>query len=125
MYKGGGEEKPDDSDHPQPLPIFDPWKDLSKIFQTVWRHHRKVWVLNEAVDENDKWREKLEKMMKLQDGQLTTFFRQYELTPVEYRGKKYFFEIVKPVPSPTPELESKLNLTPLSPKALKKKDNQK
>src|SRR5207248_2449634 len=109
----------------QPTPVPDPWRDLSKTFLTVWKHHRKVWVLSEAVDEKDMWRGKLEKMMKLSDGQLTTFFHQYELKPVEYRGKTYFFEVVKPAPSPTPTLEPRFTPSPLNPKELKSKDKQK
>ena len=94
-----------------PVPPPDPWQDLSDVFQTIWKHHRKVWALSESIEENDAWREKLERMMDLPKGRLLTFFHQYELTPVEYHGRTYFYEIVKPSPSPTPT-EKEIRLTP-------------
>lgn len=94
-----------------PTPTPDPWKDLSDVFQSTWKRKRKVWALNEAVEENDAWREKLERMMKLPEGQLVAFFGQYKLEPVEYQGKIYFYEVLRPSPTPTPH-PSEIRLTP-------------
>jgi hypothetical protein len=88
-----------------PVPAPDPWKDLSALFQKYWKHHRKVWVLTEVVDENDDWREKLEQLMGLPDRQLITFFQQYKLTEVSYHGKTYFYEVEPPAPIPAPTAE--------------------
>jgi hypothetical protein len=88
-----------------PVPAPDPWKDLSALFQKFWKHHRKVWVLTEVVDEDNDWRQKLEQLMGLPDRQLITFFQQYKLTEVSYHGKTYFYEVEPqaPVPAPTDE----------------------
>lgn len=87
------------------VPKPDPWKDLDGLFQNTWRRHRKVWVLAEAVDEDDMWRGRLEQLMKFSEGQLTVFFRQYPLAPVPYHGKVYFYQVGQPqvTPTPTPE----------------------
>jgi hypothetical protein len=85
-----------------PTPPPDPWADLSKLFESVWKHHRKVWVLTEAVDEKDDWRARLESLMKLPPGKLTEYFRSYELKPVTYQQKIYFYEVVQPTATPSP-----------------------
>ena len=59
-----------------------------------WKHHHKVRVLAEAVDEKDEWRLKVEQMMVLPDGQLTEFFRSFELKPVLYHKKVYFYQVL-------------------------------
>ncbi|HVZ81404.1 MAG TPA: hypothetical protein VHE12_11515 [bacterium] len=86
-----------------PTPPPDPWKDLSDLFAGVWKRHRKVWVLTEAVDEKDDWRIRLENLMKLPPGKLTEFFKSYELRPVTYQKKIYFYEVVQPSPTPSPK----------------------
>jgi hypothetical protein len=91
-----------------PVPVVtptvppDPWGDLSKVFESVWKRHRKVWVLTEAVDEKDDWRARLEGLMKLPPGKLTEYFNTYELKPVTYQQKIYFYEVVRPAPTPGP-----------------------
>lgn len=82
--------------------LADPWNDLSGLFQKVWKHHRKVWVLTEAVDGDDGWRVRLETLLKLPEGQLRNFFTQYHLDPISYHGSVYFYEVVQPTPVPTP-----------------------
>ncbi len=111
------EEKPEKAGEPksklkEPLVKPDPWKDLAAVFQKVWKHHRKVWVMAEAEDENDPWYGKFERLMKFPGGQLSSFFHQYDLSPVSYKGNVYFYEMHKPVevPTPTPTVE----VTPVS-----------
>ena len=89
------EPEPDSAQHDQP----DPWTDLTDSFQKIWKHHRKVWVLTEAVDNFDGGRRLLEEAMALPDGQVRAYFSQFELQPVSYHGKIYFYEVVQPPPS--------------------------
>jgi hypothetical protein len=82
-----------------PTPTPDPWKDLADRFKDKWKHHRQVWVMTEAEDENDAWREKLEKMLNLPEGRMSDFFHQYGQEPVTYRGKVYFCKLLEPTPT--------------------------
>ena len=84
-----------------PAPTPDPWKDLQGVFVHKWTHHRKVWVMTEAADENDAWKMKLEKMLNMPQGQISGFFHQYSLNPVAYKGKVYFYEMTLPTPTPS------------------------
>jgi hypothetical protein len=98
----------------------DPWGDLSGLFRKSWERHRKVWVLAEAVDENDSSRKDLEKLMGLPEGQLITFFNQYSLEPVSYHEKVYFYQVVQPPPAgPSPETP-----TAVAQKEKKKRDKK-
>jgi hypothetical protein len=81
----------------------DPWGDLDAVFQTTWKHRRKVFVLREVVDEKDDWNIKFNKLMKLPEGQLIGFFKRYDLVPVTYHEKVFFYEVNKPIPTPTPD----------------------
>lgn len=102
----------------------DPWLDLSGVFQDVWKHHRKVWVLTEAVDDGENWRTRLEQLMNLPDGQLKVFFTQYKLNPVVYKGKIYFYEVCQP--GPTASTNSGVEPKPVSaPEKGKKNDKGK
>ena len=105
-----------------PVPVVtpvvppDPWGDLSKVFESVWKRHRKVWVLTEAVDEKDDWRVRLEGLMKLPAGKLTEYFHTYELKPVTYQQKIYFYEVFQPTPAPgAPGSPDKDAVTPKDP----------
>jgi len=77
----------------------DPWKDLMGVLDQTWKHHRKVWVMVEVVDENDPWYGKFERFMRLPMGQLSAFFHQYDLAPVSYNGNVYYYELKKTVGS--------------------------
>ncbi|HEY5038058.1 MAG TPA: hypothetical protein VIJ93_03195, partial [bacterium] len=92
-----------EKDEIQPKP--DPWADLAELFTKVWRRHRKVWVLTEVADENESWNLKFENFLKIPRGQTSSFFHQYQLNPVSYHHQVFFYEIVKPTPTPTPVLE--------------------
>lgn len=89
-------------DESAPIPTLDPWGDLTRMIQDRWAHHHRVWVLAEAVDEKDDWRIKFETMMGLPPGQLTAFFRSFQLKSVPYHGKVYFYQVL---PNPTVPLE--------------------
>ncbi len=95
-----------------PTPTPDPWKDLADRFEDKWKHHRKVWVMTEAADENDAWRKKLEKMLNFPEGRMSDFFRQYGQEPVTYRGKVYFCQLLEPTPTVAPVVE--VTPTPVS-----------
>lgn len=79
--------------------IANPWNDLSGTFQKTWLHHRKVWVLTEAVTDFDGGRQLLEETLKLSQGRVRDFFEQYQLQPVAYHGTVYFYEVLQP-PAP-------------------------
>jgi hypothetical protein len=85
---------------PASMPL-DPWGDLTNLFKDRWKHHHRVWVLAEAVDEKDEWRMKLEKLMGLPLGQLTDFFKGFELKPVLFHKKIYFYQVLEPENIPT------------------------
>jgi hypothetical protein len=94
-----------------PVPL-DPWGDLTSMFKDKWKHHHRVWVLAEAVDEKDEWRMKLEMLMGLPLGQLTDFFKGFELKPVLYHKNIYLYQVLEPLPlpvepTPTPEFSLK------------------
>jgi hypothetical protein len=89
-----------------PTPTPDPWKDLADRFEEKWKHHRQVWVMAEAEDENDAWREKLEKMLNLPEGRMSDFFHQYGQEPVTYRGKVYYCQLLEPTPTVVPMAEA-------------------
>jgi hypothetical protein len=74
--------------------VIDPWGDLTDLIQDKWDHRRKVWVLAEAVDEKDDWRFKFETMMGLPTGQLTQYFKSFDLKPMPYHGKVYFYQVL-------------------------------
>lgn len=76
------------------------WTDLTGIFQATWKRHRKVWALVEAVDGTDPSLGHLERIMKLREGRIKDFFMQFELRPVTYHGKLFFYEVIQPVPDP-------------------------
>ncbi len=101
-------------------PNPDPWKDLRERIENKWRHHRKVWVMAEAEDENDAWREKLEKMLGLPNGQMSDFFHQYGQEPVTYRGKVYFYQLLEPTPTVPPIAETTPVLGPQNAEKVKK-----
>jgi hypothetical protein len=84
-----------------PIPT-DPWGDLTNLMKDKWKHHHRVWVLAEVVDQNDQWRMKLENLMGLPLGQLTEFFNEFELKPVLYHKNVYFYQVLEPM-SPSPE----------------------
>jgi hypothetical protein len=86
--------------HPAPKP-HDVWTDLSDTFQETWKHHHKVYVLTEAVNEIDGGRQLLEETMHLPQGRVREFFKQYQLKPVSYQGQVYYYEVVRP-PDPDP-----------------------
>ena len=96
-----------------PTPVsLDPWGDLTDIFKQEWKHHHRVWVLTEAVDEKDAWRIRLEKMMELPPGQLTDFFNGFELKPVIYHKNVYFYEVRKPKTTALMDSEDEDNQKP-------------
>jgi hypothetical protein len=84
-----------------PIPA-DPWGDLTNLMKDKWKHHHRVWVLAEVVDEKDQWRMKLENLMGLPLGQLTEFFNEFELKPVLYHKNIYFYQVLEPM-TPSPE----------------------
>ena len=106
-YKGLGEPpvvKPEKKAGHGPKTKPDPWTDLSAVFRQTWKHHRKVFVLTEAVDDVAGARSLLEEAMHLPDGKVRLFFTRYKLEPVPFRGKVYFYEVVQPSPAaPVPK----------------------
>ncbi|MGH7739617.1 MAG: hypothetical protein ACREL1_05670 [bacterium] len=83
--------RPEEGEAPPP---GDPWLDLNSIFQSAWNDHHRVWVLAEVVDPQSAWASRWEQLEKMEDGTLRNFFDQYDLSPVTYRDKVYFYEVL-------------------------------
>ena len=90
----------------------DPWTDLNSLMEKTWKRHRKIWALDEVVNENNEWNMKFEGFSKLPRGIVSRFFQQYPLKPIAYHGKVYYYEVQKPIPTPTPVLETTLEVMP-------------
>ncbi len=105
-YKTIGDKEtgktPEKESNAASMPYPDPWADLSRSFQQTWKHHRKVWILTEAVDDFDGGRQLLEETLKLPEGRVREFFEQYQLKPITYSGRVYFYEVLKPLPVAAP-----------------------
>ncbi len=104
----------------------DPWGDLSEVFQDAWKRHRKVWALTETVDSIDGGRQLLEETLKLPEGTIREYFvNTYKLKPIAYHKKVYFYEVLKPVPTPaaaTVPSESAVDSAPTTAPQLPKKE---
>lgn len=103
----------------------DPWVDLSGVFQDTWKHHRKVWLLTETVDNIDGGRQLLEATLKLPEGRIREFFTTtYKLKPIAYHKKIYFYEVLKPAPAASAPVTGLSPKSLTTPTAVKPKDKQ-
>jgi hypothetical protein len=72
---------------------WDPSADLDAQFRSVWKRHRKVFVLRELCDPKSQWTPQVEKINRLPEGFFQEFWRLYPMRNVSYQGNTYFFEL--------------------------------
>jgi hypothetical protein len=72
------------------------WTALDTQFQETWKRHRQVWALTETVSNFDGGRELMEESLRMHIGRVRQFFKQYDLKPVSYQGRVYFYEVLQP-----------------------------
>ena len=83
---------------------WDPSNVLDAQFRSVWKRHRKVFVLRELCDPQSQWTPQVEKINHLTEGFFRELWGCYPMREVSYQGNTYFYEL-GPKTEPTPSVE--------------------
>jgi len=95
----------------------DPFDGLDAEFKAVWKHHRRVYVLNEVSDPHSPWAPQVERIAGLKPGALDKFISKYPAKELTYRGRSYGLRLTAPAaaPAPKPVPASAADAAPASP----------